>query len=86
MKPDGGPAFPTPSQPARMETYGGAGGVGGGTWFPTVAASPGMTLRDYFAAAFITGGLMLDRRQTTAPEVAELAYSVADAMLAERAK
>ena len=44
----------------------------------------GMTLRDYFAAAALTGLVAGDDR--TFRESARAAYIVADAMLAERAK
>lgn len=49
------------------------------------AVYTGMTLRDYFAAAAITGLLSADRESGAAwGAFAEEAYSVADAMLAAR--
>jgi hypothetical protein len=76
----------------------------GGAAFPAaeffdeklVGMNPGMTLRDYFAAAALKGILASDRSPSdgTTPWVvsrmhgplAERAYQIADAMLAERAK
>lgn len=58
-------------------------------------AEYGMTMRDYFAAQALTGACQWDaiingkkaRFAECAPALlAELAYNVADAMLAERAK
>lgn len=63
----------------------------GGPAFPTLPDTPpqwdGMSLRDYFAAA----ALPVIISECTAPTIgtsaaAALAYSMADAMLAERAK
>lgn len=77
QKTDGGPAFP------MAYTEG------------TASCSPvGMTLRDYFAAkalqAMISTSaapcMSLGDLQGIEPRIAESAYSVADAMLAERAK
>lgn len=64
----------------------------GGQAFPSVIYNGdgssiftvGMTLRDYFAAAALTGLVAGDDR--TFRESARAAYIVADAMLAERAK
>jgi hypothetical protein len=56
--------------------YGGAGWMG-----------PGMTLRDYFAAKAMQG--LLSARNplvTNIGGIAEAAYEMADAMLAERSK
>ena len=48
------------------------------------AAANGMTLRDYFAAKAMQSLVALDR--TYKVETAEIAYGIADAMLAERNK
>ena len=67
----------------------------GGPAFPETCGDqivPGMTLRDYFAAKAmlaILGGVIAKTENEAAevPElVSEVAYLVADAMLAERAK
>lgn len=75
----GGSAFPT------MPIYNGDDEV--------IAASAGMTLRDYFAAAALAGTLTTfsDYRtpgfgSLTSAQHAENAYKLADAMLAERGK
>lgn len=65
--------------------------------FPTHNAHPsfqGMDLRDYFAAAALTGFLVSDEmarqrinpggRFSTAKEFADAAYEMADAMMAKR--
>lgn len=72
---DGGEAFPTYYHDILPE-------IG-----PVVREThPGMTLRDYFAAAALTG-LMADATNSSPiPMNAETAYRHADAMLAERAK
>ncbi len=66
--------------------------------FPTVRAGQGygedgMTLRDYFAAAALTGFFTVSNElhkinggKITKEDLATTAYQVADAMLAERAK
>lgn len=62
--------------------------LGGGIMQPTVSAYGGMTLRDYFAAAALTG-VMPDSNagfRMSWSDYAEAAYAVADAMLAEREK
>ena len=48
-------------------------------------ATGGLTLRDYFAAQAMQGMLAASENYPT-PELANYAYQVADAMLAERAK
>jgi hypothetical protein len=67
----GGPAFPAGE---RFE------GVDG--W----RTEPGMTLRDYFAASFITSGVVFKNLSSgsTTDEVAAQAYALADAMLKAR--
>lgn len=70
---DGGPAFPIVGQPNPSE----------GKLALAGQLHHGMTLRDYFAAAAITTDWMGDH---SIYEQAELAYKIADAMLAERAK
>lgn len=74
-RPDGGPAFPF-AYPAATD-----------------AAVYGMSLRDYFAAAMmpvVARGLETSPRLPSGVEAAafaaSMAYTLADAMLAERAK
>ena len=71
-KNDGGPAFP-------LET------TASGVFFES-----GMSLRDYFAAAAIPECFSLvrenERADGAAERIARMAYELADAMLAERAK
>lgn len=81
MKENGGPAFPIPAS------------SGGMTWQMT---SNGMSMRDYFAAAALTGYRCAYHRWyqqvgatgefTDPAKLAEWAYADADAMLAERRK
>lgn len=63
---------------------------GGNTDRRPVDTTPGMTLRDYFAAQALTGCLAnIDRSHANLPtnkELADEAYALADAMLAERGK
>jgi hypothetical protein len=47
--------------------------------------TPGMTLRDYFAAAALQGVLASPDTMGSQPSIAGYAYQFADAMLAERA-
>ncbi len=65
----------------------------GGPAFPSpysrIDSNPGMSLRDYFAAAALTGLLssgIAAKRGQTSEDVAAIAYRNADAMLAERSK
>lgn len=65
----------------------------GGPAFPLAQAKPdgwlvlGMSMRDYFASAALTGILASDDDPlSTCPEVAAAAYRSADAMLKEREK
>lgn len=54
---------------------------------PVVAYRDGMTLRDYFAAAVVTGLEGNPSRNTWAVEkIVQRAYKTADAMLVERVK
>lgn len=77
-KKDGGAAFP-------HEPYNVWIGPNGSP--EQVAASPGMALRDYFAAAALTGFLASDRRSTSDEDViSESAYKLSDAMLEARKK
>lgn len=73
IKNNGGPAFPTPD----TEVLGGVS-----------VGNPGMSLRDWFAGKALQG--MAQWRQLkeieSQEDVASTAYSVADAMLAERIK
>jgi hypothetical protein len=75
-KPDGGPAFPR-----RLPD---------GEWPPDeavrlVKAYAGMSLRDYFAAAALTGILASDNEIGPATAT-QTAYIMADRMIAERAE
>jgi hypothetical protein len=61
----------------------------GGQAFPAHFEShDGMTLRDYFAASFITSGVVFKNLSSgsTTDQVAEQAYALADAMLEARGK
>jgi len=61
----------------------------GGPAFPIFsdyAQAPGMTLRDYFAAAALEGMLADESRAFPCHEYAADAYALADAMLKQRAK
>ena len=65
--------------------------TGGGPAFPAPAGvshitEQGMTLRDYFAASFITSGVVFKTLSSgsTTDEVAAQAYALADAMLKAR--
>jgi hypothetical protein len=71
---DGGRAFPT-----TPEHHGWNGNEG-------CPCGPGMTLRDYYAAAALTGLLHIGAQPDASPRVlAEYAYKFADAMLDRRA-
>lgn len=76
-KDTGGPAFPSPkfAVPADADER----------TFLAINNAFGMTLRDYFAAAALSGykARSLDFSQAA---IAQWAYEDADAMLAERAK
>lgn len=54
----------------------------GGTAFPTSGGGQGMSLRDYFAAAAITG--IATSVGYTPDYKAKMAYEMADAMIAAR--
>ena len=75
MKPtnDGGPAFPFPTMEQGSTCTAGA-------W----AASPGMTLRDYFAAKALTGMSRLIEQGVQPEQAARDAFAYADAMLKAR--
>ena len=53
---------------------------------PTNGGDNGMSLRDYFAASFITSGVVFKNLSSgsTTDEVAAQAYALADAMLKAR--
>lgn len=73
---DGGPAFPE-------------AGLAGLPNEEFIDPRPGMTLRDYFAAAALQGAIAATANAASdpAPErAANYAFRVADAMLAERAR
>jgi hypothetical protein len=53
--------------------------------FPSVSGHPGMTLRDYFAAAALTG-ILANNQAIYSEWNARYAYETADAMLSRRAK
>ena len=82
MKHDGGPAYPA----IRYE-QGDSGGVR--VDIPTPVAYPGMSIRDWFAGqALALGGGFFHRYfgRDHIGDITELAYDIADAMLAEREK
>lgn len=65
----------------------------GGPAFPTVDANrgdevgtPGMTLRDYFAAKAMQGLLSDTEFDVGATSTAQIAFAIADAMIAESKK
>lgn len=77
---DGGPAFPLAVAVSPSDDLQCSADVSGGI---------GMSLRDYFASASITGVLRRDGafgRTHKCDIVARMAYEMADAMLAQRAK
>ena len=74
-KETGGPAFPSESVYARCEACG---------WDEN-SSVPGMTLRDYFAAKAMQALVSYDMRLKW-ERIAETAYEIADAMIAERAR
>ena len=74
---DGGSAFPVP--PSTMITYSDGDRE-------LKIATPGMTLRDYFAAAALTGLLADSSGNASMIAYVDGAYKFADLMLAERAK
>lgn len=89
QKPENPPAFP------QLEVESCNRDGHGDLIEPFTSASGGMTLRDYFAAAALQGTLArgdpLPNRfefqgKTQAECYADMAYTCADAMLAERAK
>ena len=75
MKNDGGPAFP---QGKKENDYMG---------YPYTEAKGGMSMRDYFAAAALSGMHGWFGDTPIVPEVCgAIAYKIADAMIAEREK
>lgn len=54
--------------------------------FRHIAAAPGMTLRDYFAAKALQGFCAVPDMKIISSNLAIDAYSVADLMLLERSK
>lgn len=68
---DGGPAFPAVEHE-----------------FPNgIRVDGGMTLRDWFAGMVVSSGIVTEDGRAVSPQgVAQWAYGVADAMLAERSK
>lgn len=63
----------------------------GGPAFPTdhvdhIPSHPGMSLRDYLAAAALTGLIASSRSEPSFEEYSKCAYHHADAMLAAREK
>ena len=88
---DGGPAFPCAKEISRKDEV----DIDSRTVFydvPQYQHFPGMTLRDYFAAKALTltwvveHKFPLNGREPTYESVAQKAYLMADAMLAERSK
>lgn len=88
MKRDtGGPAFPRPGYYPDMENT--AREDFNEKFAHRSEPQEGMQLRDYFAAAALTGTLAYQghgARQITPQEAAMEAYAMADAMLAERSR
>lgn len=68
---DGGPAFPVPGEKSLDGAY--------MVSYPT----PGISVRDYFAAAALQG--ILANEPYMSSMAATVAYGVADAMIAQRA-
>ena len=71
----GGPAYPTPRKITSNAIVD-----------QTIHTVGGMTLRDYFAAHALQGGLAHNRPAADMAGWAKWAYQVADAMLAAREK
>ena len=79
MKEDGGPAYPVID---RTHTVGGFNEI-----HDYRMESYGMSLRDYFAGQALTGLLAADTQERHDEEwMAVSAYSISDALLAERVK
>jgi hypothetical protein len=82
---EGGPAFPTKVTSIDNQASDGSYQTGDFEW-----QMPGMTLRDYFAAAALQGivahlGIAKSAWDTIMPDTnADLAYKMADAMLEVR--
>jgi hypothetical protein len=78
---DGGPAFPIPGVPGAYHD------AGCGDTYTTSGIAPrgGMSLRDYFAAKAMEG-MQAHPANERPGGVADWAYKIADAMLAERSK
>lgn len=82
-KNDGGPAFPVEVTQYADGSYAGAQTAPRAEW------CTGVSIRDYFAAAALTGLANIgnvDLAPHTPPILARDAYTLADAMLAERSK
>lgn len=80
---DGGPAFP------QGEKYSTTDLAGNRTDCSKAALHPGLSLRDYFAAAALPKVIAFDRNRgmiETPEESARIAYQYADAMLAVRSQ
>lgn len=76
---DGGPAFPTAMTATTNNP------VGDGRTLQThYGSQAGMTLRDYFAAAALTGSLAASHTDAEPDEFARVAYILADEMLKAR--
>lgn len=72
-KPENPPAFPAPNKPQGHQKH----------W--VYEGTPGMTLRDYFAAAALQAIVSKPEcRNHEATTIARDAYRLADSMLAER--
>lgn len=69
---DGGPAYPIPDERDPVTGEG------------IMQGSPGMSLRDYFAGQALAGLVVGDEGGTYHQQNAAMAYSLADAMIAER--
>lgn len=73
MKDDGGPVVPSYENPFQIDIKA-----------PDVKPIGGMSLRDYFAGQFLM--TIRENGPTHAAYISAMCYSMADAMLAERAK
>jgi hypothetical protein len=88
-KDDGGLVFP--SKRAEKVTVKNIDGTTYDTW--ETVTHPGMTLRDWFAGQALAGiapapaeNVALMRKEAGTQSLSEIAYAIADAMIAERNK
>ena len=76
---DGGPAFPTAAKTLTVNPV-----EDGRALITHYGSQSGMTLRDYFAAAALTGSLASSHTDGEPDEFARTAYILADEMLKAR--